>query len=117
MPFLPPMHYASAKSQEMNASINNNLPTPTNEVMVNPGNPDSKPVAAAHIFSIYDMVSRCPMDIRLLYKIIVETRCFASSPRQVLYLKFTPFRSVLNQDLQDFQDHRERLRFGGKGYL
>ena len=34
-----------------------------------------------------------------------------------LYLKFTPFHSVLNQDLQDFQDYRERRRFGGKGYL
>ncbi len=34
-----------------------------------------------------------------------------------IYFKFTPFRSVLNQDLQDFQDYRERLRFGGKGYL
>ena len=34
-----------------------------------------------------------------------------------IYLKFTPLRSVLNQDLQDFQDYRERLRFGGKGYL
>ena len=31
-----------------------------------------------------------------------------------IYLKFTPFRLVLNQD---FQDCRGRLRFGGKGYL
>jgi hypothetical protein len=37
-----------------------------------------------------------------------------------IYLKFTPFRLVLNQDLQDFQDFQDcrgRLRFGGKGYL
>ena len=34
-----------------------------------------------------------------------------------IYFKFTPFHLVLNQDLQDFQDYRERLRFGGKGYL
>jgi hypothetical protein len=34
-----------------------------------------------------------------------------------IYYKFTPFRLVLNQDLQDFQDCRGRLRFGGKGYL
>ena len=114
------MHNATAESQELDTPFNNNLPRPTNDVMVKPENlvnPDSKPMAAAHIISIDDMVSRCPMDIRLLYKIIVETRCFASSPRQVLYLKFTPFHLVLNQDLQDFQDYRVRLRFGGKGYL
>jgi hypothetical protein len=35
------MHYASAESQEMDAPFNNNLPTPTNDVMVNPVNPDS----------------------------------------------------------------------------
>ena len=80
------MHYASAESQEMNASIKNNLPRPSNDVMVNPENPenpDSKPVAAARIISIDDLVSRCLMYIRLLHKITVETRCFASSPRQV----------------------------------
>ena len=51
------MHYASAESQEMNASINNNLPRPSNDVMVNSENlvnPDSKPMAAAHIISIDD---------------------------------------------------------------
>jgi len=49
------MHYASAKSQEMKAPFNNNLTSPFNEVMVNPRNPenpDSKPLAAARIFSI-----------------------------------------------------------------
>ena len=118
--FFSPLRDASAKSQEMDAPFNNNLSTLFNDVMVNPGNPvnpDSKPVAAARIISIDDLVSRCLMYIRLLHKIIVETRCFASSPRQVLYLKFTPFHLVLNQDLQDFEDYRERLRFGGKGYL
>lgn len=31
--------------------------------------------------------------------------------------KFTSFHLVLNQDLQDFQDYRGRLRFEGNGYL
>ena len=77
------MRDASAESQEMDAPFNNNLLTPFNDVMVNPGNPDSKPMAAAHIFSNDDKVYGCLMDIRLLHKITVETRCFASSPRQV----------------------------------
>jgi hypothetical protein len=99
----------------MDASINNNLPTPFNDVTVDPVNPDSKPVAAARRISIYGRVYGCI--IEFLYNIIVETRCLASSPRQGLYLIFTPFRLVLNQDFQDFQDCRGRLRFGGKGYL
>ena len=66
------MHYASAKSQELDTPFKNNLPRPTNDVMVNPGNPvnpDSKPLAAAQIISIDDLVSRCSMDIRLLQKL------------------------------------------------
>jgi hypothetical protein len=69
-------------------------------------------VAAARRISIYGRVYGCI--IEFLYNIIVETRCLASSPRQGLYLIFTPFRLVLNQD---FQDCRGRLRFGGKVYL
>ena len=38
------MRYASAKSLKMKAPDNNNLPNQTNDVMVNPENPDSKPV-------------------------------------------------------------------------
>jgi hypothetical protein len=60
LPFFSPMRYASAKSQEMKAPFINNLPMPTNDVMVNPihpENPDSKPVAAAHIISTDDGVS------------------------------------------------------------
>jgi len=41
----------------MDASINNNPPRPSNDVMVNPinpVNPDSKLLAAAHIISIDD---------------------------------------------------------------
>jgi hypothetical protein len=34
---------ASAKSQETKAPFNNNLPSQTKGVMVNPENPDSKP--------------------------------------------------------------------------
>jgi hypothetical protein len=112
------MCYAAAESQEMDAPFNNNLPTPTNDVIVNPGNPvnpDSKPMAAARRISIDGRMYGCI--IEFLYNIIVEKRCLASSPRQVLYLIFTPFRLVLNQDFQDFQDCRGRIRFGGKGYL
>ncbi len=112
------MRYSAAESQEMDAPFNNNLPTPFNDVIVNPVNPvnpDSKPIAAARIISIDGRVYGCI--IEFLYNITVETRCLASSPRQGLYLIFTPFRLVLNQDFQDFQDCRERLRFGGKGYL
>ena len=66
------MHNASAESQELDTPFNNNLPRPSNDVMVNPENlvnPDSKPVAAAQIISIDDLVSRCSMDIRLLQKL------------------------------------------------
>ena len=51
------MHNASAESQELDTPFNNNLPRPSNEVMVNPGNPgnpDSKPMAAARIISNED---------------------------------------------------------------
>ena len=54
------MRYASAKSQEMKAPFNNNPPMPTNDVMVNPinpENPDSKPEAAARTISTDDSVS------------------------------------------------------------
>lgn len=37
------MPYASAKILKMKAPDNNNLPNYTNDVMVNPGNPVSKP--------------------------------------------------------------------------
>ena len=49
------MHYASAKGKEIDAPFNNNLPTPYNDVMVNPGNPvnpDSKPMSAARNFHL-----------------------------------------------------------------
>ena len=58
------MRYAAAESQEMDAPFNNNLPTPFNDVIVNPGNPDSKPVAAARRISIYGRVYGCPMYFR-----------------------------------------------------
>ena len=61
------MHNASAESQELDTPFKNNLPTPTNDVMVNPENPvnpDSKPAAAARIISIDDLVSRCLIYIR-----------------------------------------------------
>ena len=48
------MRDAAAKSQEMKAPFNNNLPTPFSDVMVNPQNPenpDSKPMAAARLIS------------------------------------------------------------------
>ena len=51
------MRYASARGLVMNAAFNNNLPNQTNDVMVNPRNPenpDSKPMAAAYKFSNND---------------------------------------------------------------
>ena len=48
-----PMRYASAKGLTMKVPCNNNLPTQTNDVMVNPVNPDSK-LAAARIISTED---------------------------------------------------------------
>ena len=53
------MRNASAKSQEMKAPFNINLPMSTSDVIVNPQNPvnpDSKPVAAARIISTDDWV-------------------------------------------------------------
>jgi hypothetical protein len=53
------MRNATAKSQEMKAPFNNNLPMPSGNVIVNlihPVNPDSKPVAAASIISTDDWV-------------------------------------------------------------
>ena len=39
---------AAANSSEMKAPFNINLPSQTKGVMVNPGNPDSKPGCCAH---------------------------------------------------------------------
>jgi hypothetical protein len=39
--FFSPMRNASAKDLEMKAPSNNNLPTQTDDVIVNPVNPDS----------------------------------------------------------------------------
>jgi hypothetical protein len=58
------MRYSAAESQEMDAPFNNNLPTPFNDVTVDPVNPDSKPVAAARRISIYGRVYGCPMYFR-----------------------------------------------------
>jgi hypothetical protein len=109
------MRDAAAKSQEIDEPFINNLTTPFSVVIVNPENPDSKPIAAARRISIdgrvYDVHNR----------IFIQYYCRDAMPLVFsptdIYLKFTPFRLVLNQDFQDFQDCRERLRFGGKGYL
>jgi hypothetical protein len=50
------MRYASAKSREMKAPIKINLPIPSNDVIVNSVNPDSKSVAAARVISTDDWV-------------------------------------------------------------
>ena len=39
IPFFSPLRNATAKSLAMKALFNNNLPTQTNDVMVNPRNP------------------------------------------------------------------------------
>ncbi|MFN6022030.1 MAG: hypothetical protein ACK49F_16750, partial [Bacteroidota bacterium] len=56
------MRNASARGFEMKAPFNNNLPTQTNDVIINPGNPenpDSKPMAAARVISIGDWGGAC----------------------------------------------------------
>ena len=40
-PFFSPMRNVSAKSLEMRAPFNNNLPMPTDDVIVNPRNPEN----------------------------------------------------------------------------
>jgi hypothetical protein len=48
----------------MDTLFNNNPPMPSNDVIVNPQNPenpDSKPFSAAPIISTDDWVSGCPM--------------------------------------------------------
>jgi hypothetical protein len=40
-PFFSPMRYASAGGLEIKSPSNNNLPTLTNDVMVNPRNPEN----------------------------------------------------------------------------
>ena len=50
------MRYASAKSREMMTPITINLPMSSNDVIVNPVNPDSKSVAAARVISTDDWV-------------------------------------------------------------
>jgi hypothetical protein len=40
-PFFSPLRNASAKGLALKALFNNNLPTQTNDVMINPVNPDS----------------------------------------------------------------------------
>ena len=42
IPFFSPLRNASAKGLAMKAACNNNLPTHTNDVIINPENPDSK---------------------------------------------------------------------------
>ncbi|GDX47070.1 hypothetical protein LBMAG24_23980 [Bacteroidota bacterium] len=50
------MRHAAAESQDMKTPFKNILPTPSSDVMVNPENPDSKPMAAARIISADGMV-------------------------------------------------------------
>jgi hypothetical protein len=60
-PFFSPMRYASAGGLALKAACNNNLPTHTNDVMVNPENPvnpDSK-LAAARLISNQDCGGAC----------------------------------------------------------
>ena len=55
MPFFSPMRNASPKRPEMKAPFNNNLPTQTGDVIINPGNPvnpDSKPGDKGEFFIV-----------------------------------------------------------------
>ena len=58
---------------------------------------------------------RPPM-IQVHFPIIGMTCSTVRLPNSIMFqYKFTRFHLVLNQDLQDFQDCRGRLRFGCKG--
>ena len=46
IPFFSPMRYAAAEGREMKSPSNRNIPTQTGDVIVNPENPDSKPIFA-----------------------------------------------------------------------
>jgi len=46
------MRNAAAKRPEMKAPFNNNLPTQTVDVIINPGNPDSKPGDKGEFFIV-----------------------------------------------------------------
>ena len=50
IPFFSPLRYASARGLALKAVFNNNLPNQTNDVMVNPENPDSKPHETVTIY-------------------------------------------------------------------
>jgi len=45
IPFSSPMLNAAARGRVMKAPFNSNLPTQNGDVIVNPENPDSKPMA------------------------------------------------------------------------
>jgi hypothetical protein len=51
--FFSPMRNASAKGIEMKAPSNNNLPSQTDDVIVNPRNPDSNFTPPPTQFSIH----------------------------------------------------------------
>ena len=100
IPSFSPMRYASAKGQETKAPFYNNLSTQTNDVIVNPGNPDSKTNGCC----ARNFLRRLGNNLWLwVGKWVLQGISLVNI--------------ILNQDLQDFEDCRGRLRFGCKGHL
>ena len=86
------MRYASAKSLEMKAAFNNNLPHQTGDVIVNPINPENPDSNTTRCCAHNFLRRFSNMGVFLGY-----------------FLKI-----ILNQDLQDFEDYRGRLRSKSK---
>ena len=82
------MRYASARDLVMKAPFNDNIPTQTNDVMVNPGNPENPDSNQWQLRAYF------PLRLR---ELLVFWGCF--------------LKIILNQDLQDYEDYRGRLRF------
>jgi hypothetical protein len=78
------MRNASAKGLTMKATCNNNLPTQTNDVIVNPENPDSKIGCSAYNFH---------RRLETLSLVWQEMDTFGEYFLRIL---------VLNQDFRDF---------------
>jgi hypothetical protein len=80
------MRYASAKGLEMNAPSNNNLPTLTNDVIVNLRNPDSERQAAARR-QVYFRIIICLTKKGLNSLQKNKTFCFKNKEYIQLYYK------------------------------
>ena len=82
------MRYASARGLAMRAIFKNYLSNQTGDVIVNPGNPENPDSNQWQLRAYF------PLRLR---ELLVFWGCF--------------LKIILNQDLQDYEDYRGRLRF------